>query len=107
VLFHKFFINDDVVSIGNIVYNPARHNPQHGVNNWQLTARKSELFSLLYQRKREIISRKILLKKLRGDDNFFNARSLDVFITKLRKHLSADPQVQLINIRGVGYRLVW
>jgi DNA-binding response OmpR family regulator len=53
------------------------------------------------------LPRDLLLKDIWGDDNFFNARSLDVFITKLRNHLKADPNVQIINIRGVGYKLVW
>ncbi|MCF2502658.1 winged helix-turn-helix domain-containing protein [Dyadobacter sp. CY107] len=40
------------------------------------------------------------------DDSFFNGRSLDVFITKLRRHLKDDPQIQIINIRGIGYKLI-
>ena len=41
-----------------------------------------------------------------GDDSFFNARSMDVFITKLRKKLKADPSVQIVNLRGIGYKLI-
>lgn len=48
-----------------------------------------------------------MLRTIWGNDNIFNARSLDVFITRLRKHLEADPDVQIINIRGVGYKLVY
>jgi len=48
----------------------------------------------------------MILKKLWGDDDFFNARSMDVFITKLRKKLSADPNIQILNLRGHGYKLV-
>jgi DNA-binding response OmpR family regulator len=61
----------------------------------------------LCQQDQDVISRKSLLKTIWGDDNFFNARSLDVYITKLRKRLEADPNVQIINIRGIGYKLVW
>jgi DNA-binding response OmpR family regulator len=98
---------DEFIQIGRITYDPSRNNIQFGENTRHLTARESELLNLLCQYKNDIIPRKLLLQKLWGDDNFFNARSLDVFITKLRKHLNADPQVQLINIRGVGYKLVW
>jgi DNA-binding response OmpR family regulator len=97
----------EIISIGKLTYDPARNNLQHGTITKHLTARESELLNLLYQHKHDIIPRKLLLQKLWGDDTFFNARSLDVFITKLRRHLEADPQVQLINIRGVGYKLVW
>jgi DNA-binding response OmpR family regulator len=98
---------NEVISIGKIVYDPARNNLCYGINSWHLTARESEVLNLLCQHKQDILSRKELLLKLWGDDTFFNARSLDVFITKLRKHLEVDPQVRLINIRGVGYKLVW
>jgi DNA-binding response OmpR family regulator len=100
-------VTNSVVQIGNLVYNPTRNSLQNGTHIQRLTARESELLNLLCLNKHDVISRKELLMKLWGDDNFFNARSLDVFITKLRKHLEADPEVQLINIRGVGYKLVW
>jgi len=47
------------------------------------------------------------LKKLWGDDDFFNARSMDVFITKLRKKLKDDPAIQIVNVRGYGYKLIF
>jgi len=52
------------------------------------------------------LERRQVLLELWGDDNFFNGRSLDVFITRLRNHLKADPQVQIVNIRGIGYKLI-
>lgn len=97
----------EIIAIGKFLYDPARNNLTNGTTVHHLTARESELLNLLCQYKEDVIPRKLLLQKLWGDDSFFNARSLDVFITKLRKHLEADPQVQLINIRGVGYKLVW
>jgi DNA-binding response OmpR family regulator len=100
-------LNKEVVQIGNIIFDHIRNNLQYNSNTFHLTARESELLNLLYRHKHDVIHRKVLLEKLWGSDNFFNARSLDVFITKLRKHLAVDPQVQLINIRGVGYKLVW
>ncbi|HWD88172.1 MAG TPA: response regulator transcription factor [Mucilaginibacter sp.] len=94
-------------TIGSITFNPAKNIIQQGITSWPLTARESEILRLLCQNEHETIHRQTILKNIWGDDNFFNARSLDVFITKLRRHLQADPNVQIINIRGVGYKLVW
>ena len=58
------------------------------------------------EQKNEVLQRRPVLLELWGDDNFFNARSMDVFITKLRKKLKADPSVQIVNIRGIGYKLI-
>jgi len=96
-----------LVNIGTIVFNPTKNVIQHNESIIHLTARESELLHQLCQPNMESVSRKTLLQKIWGNDNIFNARSLDVFITRLRRHLSADPNVQLINIRGIGYKLVW
>lgn len=71
----------------------------------QLTHREAELLFHLYQKRNEILDRTYILKKLWGDDDFFNARSMDVFISKLRKKLHKDDNVQIINVRGFGYKL--
>ncbi|MGX1928890.1 response regulator transcription factor [Flagellimonas sp. 2504JD4-2] len=71
-----------------------------------LTHRESQLLYHLVQKKNLILDRSAILKTLWGDDDFFNARSMDVFITKLRKKLKADPEVQIINVRGYGYKLI-
>ncbi|HJP62720.1 MAG TPA: response regulator transcription factor [Mucilaginibacter sp.] len=94
-------------SIGTIMFNPTKNIIQQGINSWPLTARESDILKLLCQNEHDILNRQTILKNIWGDDNFFNARSLDVFITKLRRHLQADPNVQIINIRGIGYKLVW
>jgi DNA-binding response OmpR family regulator len=97
----------ELINIGTLVFNPKKNIIIHHDTPVQLTARESEVLLQLCQPDMESVSRKTLLQKIWGNDNVFNARSLDVFITKLRRHLSADPNVQLINIRGIGYRLVW
>lgn len=71
-----------------------------------LTHREAHLLFYLCKNKNEILDRSVILKKLWGDDDFFNARSMDVFISKLRKKLSRDPSLQIINVRGYGYKLV-
>ena len=73
----------------------------------KLTHRETHLLYHLNNNKNKVLDRSIILKKLCGDDDFFNARSMDVFITKLRKKLKKDENVQIINVRGYGYKLVY
>ena len=98
---------EESFSIGNILFNPYKNTIHQGTETWQLTSRESDILKLLCQQEQDVLPRRSLLKAVWGDDSFFNARSLDVYITKLRKRLEADPNVQIINIRGVGYKLVW
>lgn len=72
----------------------------------KLTTKESELLSLLCAYQNEILQRDYALKSIWVDDNYFNARSMDVYITKLRKHLKDDPAVEIINIHGKGYKLI-
>jgi len=99
-------INEDY-PVGSLLFSSNKNTLQQGINMWQLTARESEILKMLCKHQHEVIPRKALLTAIWGDDSFFNARSLDVFITRLRRHLQADPNIQIINIRGVGYKLVW
>ena len=72
----------------------------------ELSARESEVLQYLCRNAGEIVPMKTLLVNIWGDDSFFNARSLHVFITRLRHRLAADPSIQLVNVRGVGYKLL-
>ena len=72
----------------------------------KLTTKESELLVLLYQHANDVLQRDFALKTIWVDDNYFNARSMDVYITKLRKHLADDPNVEIINVHGKGYKLV-
>ena len=72
----------------------------------KLTTKESELLSLLCAHVNEILERNYALKTIWIDDNYFNARSMDVYITKLRKHLKEDPSIEIINIHGKGYKLI-
>lgn len=71
-----------------------------------LTHRESQLLLELLNARNEVLERSNILNKLWGNDDFFNGRSMDVFISKLRKKLSSDPNVQIINVRGFGYKLI-
>ena len=72
----------------------------------QLTHREAHLLYHLIKNKNKVLDRSIILNKLWGNDDFFNARSMDVFITKLRKKLNKDTSIQILNVRGFGYKLV-
>ena len=72
----------------------------------KLTTKENELLALLCAHSNEILQRDYALKTIWIDDNYFNARSMDVYITKLRKHLKPDEQIEIINIHGKGYKLI-
>ena len=72
----------------------------------QLTHREAHLLFHLIKNKNQVLDRSFILNKLWGNDDFFNARSMDVFITKLRKKLSEDETIQILNVRGFGYKLI-
>jgi len=72
----------------------------------KLTTKESELLELLCRHGNEILERNYALKTIWIDDNYFNARSMDVYITRLRKYLMKDPSVKILNIHGRGYKLI-
>ncbi len=72
----------------------------------KLTTKESELLALLCAHANEVLQRDLALKTIWIDDNYFNARSMDVYITKLRKHLKQDPSIEINNVHGKGYRLI-
>ncbi len=73
----------------------------------QLTHREAHLLFHLIKNKNDVLERSLILNKLWGNDDFFSARSMDVFITKLRKKLKQDESIQIINVRGFGYKLIY
>lgn len=96
----------ETTKLGSYVFNPVRQTLQCGNDLLVLTHRESALLELLIENKNEILDRSAVLKKIWGDDDFFNGRSMDVFITKLRKKLSRDESIQILNVRGLGYKLL-
>lgn len=78
---------------------------QIGDQRKKLTKKEAELLKLLAEHQGQVIEREILANMIWGDDSYFVGRSMDVFITKLRKYLSDDPAISIINIHGVGFRL--
>ncbi len=77
-----------------------------GDQEQKLTTKESDLLKLLCNNANQILERNFALKTIWIDDNYFNARSMDVYITKLRKYLKEDPSVEIMNIHGTGYKLI-
>lgn len=71
-----------------------------------LSTRESQLLLLLVQHRNGVLDRRAALRQLWGDDSFFAARSMDVYISRLRKLLRPDPTLEILNVRGVGYKLL-
>ncbi|PPK99071.1 DNA-binding response regulator, OmpR family, contains REC and winged-helix (wHTH) domain [Parapedobacter indicus] len=92
--------------IGNYLFNNALQELVLGDDVVKLSFRESALLKMLMEHKNQVLDRKTALDFLWGGDSFFNARSMDVFITKLRKHLKKDDAIEIVNIRGVGYKLI-
>ena len=74
--------------------------------NFKLTTKESELLALLCANRNSILERNKALQAIWKDDNYFNARSMDVYITKLRKHLNKDDSIEILNVHGKGYKLI-
>lgn len=72
----------------------------------KLTSKESELLEILCASGKETLEREYALKKIWGDDTYFNARSMDVYITKLRKYFKSDPSIEIVNVHGKGFKLL-
>ncbi|SFC52943.1 DNA-binding response regulator, OmpR family, contains REC and winged-helix (wHTH) domain [Xylanibacter ruminicola] len=95
-----------VYRLGLFTFDTQKQLLQIGEKQTKLTTKENELLALLCSHSNEILQRDFALKTIWIDDNYFNARSMDVYITKLRKHLKDDPQIEIINIHGKGYKLI-
>jgi DNA-binding response OmpR family regulator len=95
-----------VYKIGEMSFDPVRMILENGRETVNLSHRENELMRMLVVRVGSPVERKKILIELWGDDHFFNSRNLDVYVTRLRKYLKMDPEVQLLTLKGVGYQLV-
>ncbi|MEX6687128.1 response regulator transcription factor [Danxiaibacter flavus] len=98
--------NGDTFSIGKYNFQQSRQILKNNEEERKLSYRESELLKLLYNNRQQIIQRRDILNLLWGNDSFFNSRNLDVYITKLRGYLKDDPTLEIITIKGIGYRFV-
>ncbi|MBC7891826.1 MAG: response regulator transcription factor [Sphingobacteriaceae bacterium] len=96
----------EVFTISTYTFDADRQTLTNGVENFKLTGRESELLKLFAQHLNQPLSRSYALKAIWGDDSYFNARSMDVYITKLRKYLRHDPNIQILNMHGEGFKMM-
>ena len=94
------------IVIGKYVFNLKRQTLIHPSEQRKLSYRESELLKLLCENRDKVVERSEILTLLWGSDSFFNSRNLDVYITKLRNYLKLDPSIEIITIKGIGYRFV-
>jgi len=92
--------------IGNYSFDANKQILTLGELSQKLTTKETELLKLLCTNANSILERNFALKTIWVDDNYFNARSMDVYITKLRKYLKGDPSIEIMNIHGKGYKLI-
>lgn len=96
----------DTYHLGKMEFNFVRQTLRLGAEEVKLTSKEAALLKLLCQNLNDVVDRSLALNKIWFDDSYFNARSMDVYITKLRKYLKMDPSVELINVHGIGFKLV-
>lgn len=96
----------DIFEIGKFVFNARLRTLTSGDDEKKLSPKEAQLLELLAINPNELISREKALKKIWGIDDYFTARSMDVYVTKLRKFLSEDPRLHIKNIHGAGFQLV-
>jgi two-component system, OmpR family, response regulator len=99
-------IKEESYTIGGYSFNPLTQKLLFNDQTIKLTTKESELLELLCRHGNEILERNFALKTIWIDDNYFNARSMDVYITRLRKYLKKDPSVKILNVHGRGYKLI-
>ena len=92
--------------IGNYKFDSVAQTLSHNGMKQELSHRESEILKRLCENRNQVVNTQDVLLDLWGDDSFFNSRSLHVFITKLRHKLSRDEQIRIVNVRGIGYKLI-
>ena len=97
---------NEMYSIGEYEFDSQKQILKFGETSQKLTTKESELLKLLCNNMNNILERNFALKTIWQEDSYFNARSMDVYITKLRKYLKKDQSIQILNIHGKGYKLI-
>lgn len=93
-------------NIGSLAFDARKQTLTDATETRKLTTKESELLRLLCVNANSVLERNFALKTIWIDDNYFNARSMDVYITKLRKYLKNEPNVEILNVHGKGYKLI-
>jgi DNA-binding response OmpR family regulator len=100
-------VNDNIeFDLGRFHFNPKLRELKHDDLTQTLSPKENELLKMLAEHKNDLLPRERALKKIWGSDTYFNGRSMDVYIAKLRKYLKDDTNIEIVNIHGNGFRLV-
>ncbi|MBI5217653.1 MAG: response regulator transcription factor [Bacteroidia bacterium] len=94
-----------IFELGNLTFNYTNQLLKNKTNSYTLTKKEAELLKMLCENKNSVLRRETALKKIWGDDDYFMGRSMDVYITKLRKYFKDEPLVTISNIHGTGFKL--
>jgi DNA-binding response OmpR family regulator len=95
-----------VYKIGKLTFDHTRQVLSSPAGETKLTSKEAELLRLLCENANDVLDRSVALNRIWQDDSYFNARSMDVYITKLRKYLKEEPSVELLNVHGIGFKLI-
>lgn len=98
--------NEEDQYIGKIRYEPELRLLHLNQEVKKLTTKENQLLNLLYKNRNQILDRQATLRAIWGDDNYFNGRSMDVYIAKLRKALKEDESIEIMNVHGKGFKLI-
>lgn len=99
-------IAKDKINLGRMIFYPGKYELHAAGKVIVLSNREAQILDILAAAQNQVVDRKVLLRKVWGDDSFFNSRTLDVYIRKLRDHLSADPELKIITLKGTGYNFI-
>jgi DNA-binding response OmpR family regulator len=99
-------VNKEFFTIGKFTFDVTRHILSADGVSHKLTSKEAELLKMLCAKQNETLDRSEALKQIWHDDSYFNARSMDVYVTKLRKYLKSDPSIEILNVHGVGFKLI-
>ncbi|TNE53573.1 MAG: response regulator transcription factor [Bacteroidetes bacterium] len=98
-------VQETVIDLGEYRYDTENYQLEHPAFTKSLTKKEAQILTVLCKHKNQVVSRETLMVAVWGKEDYFIGRSLDVFITKLRKYLSEDPRVQIANVHGIGFKL--
>lgn len=97
--------DDSILTLGSYVFDTVNFTLKHTQFEKTLTKKEAQILKILLKFKNQVVAREVVLNAVWGQDDYFVGRSLDVFITKLRKYLKEDESIQILNIHGIGFKL--
>ena len=97
---------DKVKKVGKYLFDHKKMTLQIGENIRRLSSKEADLLCILIQNKEELVPRSLILNKIWGNDDYFSAKSMDVYISKIRKLLKDDPAIEILNAYGSGFKLI-